>query len=567
MRHKQWLAIGCSWLVGACCFIGCQPPKTEFEKKPRPVEVKRLTLSNAKKSALTAAPVASWKTEQIGFEVSGRILSVIEPNEDVKARLIDKDNVIFQGTEIAKIDDERYRLQVESQQAQVLRAEQAIKAAEVQRDQTIPAQIDAAKAEVRRADTEYKRSLRLVNQNAGAQSDVDRDKAAWETAKSQLAQYVASKEANVAELKSLSAQLAQAKDSLGEAKRNLNNCTLYSSFDGQIADVAVVPGSVVAAGAPVATVQMMDPIKVEVEVSDKTSRRMRNRQQIPVVINKEDGESETVKGYLYLVDPVADPQTRTFTLTLLVENRRLTDEAQAMGIPSTSIVWRVNFAFLPGRNENKYFVSEDAIYEDQDGFFVWHVTNVVVEGDFPVDRVLNVRKARIKKGPTKVPFLGNWIFQQVEFDDDQFDPETNVVAGKLKFGIEENEDEEALRTKRNQWDGDKLLYQNEGQWLLRPGDLVKVDLSDNTNSTGYFVPIDSIGYELEETFIFLLDESDNTVERVNVRMMRDEATETVVAIEPIDTSISLEGRRYVSRGAHYLIDGENVRPVESEEGQ
>ena len=52
--------------------------------------------------------------------------------------------------------------------------------------------------------------------------------------------------------------------------------------------VMVVPGSVVAAGQGVAMLQMMDPIKVEMEVSAEESRRLRNRQRLPVRLTMED---------------------------------------------------------------------------------------------------------------------------------------------------------------------------------------------------------------------------------------------------------------------------------------
>ncbi|MEL7500438.1 MAG: HlyD family efflux transporter periplasmic adaptor subunit [Planctomycetota bacterium] len=540
-------------------FCGCQPKQeTKIEKKPRPVEVKLLTRSRQVSNAMVTAPVASWKTEQIGFEVGGRIESVVEPNTDIEGRVKDNDgNLLFEGTPIARIDTERYELQVQSQTAQVSRAQQAIEAAKIQLERTLPAQIKAAQAEKKRAQTEYERSQRLVAQNAGAQSDVDRDEAAYNTAISQIEQLRASEKAQQAELQSLNAQLLQAKDSLRDAERNLENCTLYSSFRGQIADVMVVPGSVVSSGAPVATIQMMDPIKVEVEVSAEDSRRLRNRQRIPIIVNREDGKVEERDGYLYLVDSVADPLTRTFTLTLLVINERLTDESKAMGIPSTDQTWQVNFEFLPGASEGLNFVSEDSIYEDSEGRFVWQVTNMEIHGNIPQDRILEVRKARLNLGPAKIPFLGNWIFQQVQITDDQFDPTKNLIVGKLKFAGGD----------AKSWDGDRILFQNEGQWMLRSGDLVKVNLADSAESLGLYVPMDAICYELERSYLFLLDEQNSVVERVEIKTVSGTTSNSssVVAVEPLDSSIKLEGRKYVSRGAHYLVDGQKVNPVESED--
>ena len=548
----------CAWallVVSLVLQLGCKPKtETKLEKKPRPVEVKVLAETSLESSSLVTAPVASWKTEQIGFEVTGRIESVVEPSTDIEGRVRDNEGgFIFAGTPIARINTERYELQVQSQAAQVSRAEQAIEAATIQLKKTLPAQMRAAESERKRAQTEYERSQRLLAQRAGSQSDVDRDEATYSTAVSQIEQLNASLKAQQAELQSLEAQLLQAKDSLRDAERNLENCTLYSSFRGQIADISVVPGSVVSAGTPVATIQMMDPIKVEVEVSAEDSRRLRNRQRIPVLVTRENGSVEEHDGYLYLVDSVADPQTRTFTLTLLVTNERLSD-ADGEERPTTDQTWPVNFEFLPGSAKGIYFASEDAIFEDEAGLFVWQVTNVELHAEIPTDRILEVRKARVKLGPVKVPFLGNWVFQQIEILDPQFDPQKSLITGKLKqSGVDT----------RN-WNGSEILFQNEGQWMLRPGDLVKVNLADSVTSSGLFVPMDAIGYEMEKTFVFLLDEESSTVQRVEVEVqLSGKATSSVVAVEPVDATQQLAGRKYVSRGAHYLIDGEKVRAIES----
>jgi len=534
---------------------GCdlKPAATKLEKKPRPVEVAVLAISTQANSTMVSAPVASWKTEQISMEVGGRIEWVVEPNTDIEGHVRDAEgNTVIEGTPIARINSERYQLQVESQGAQVERAQQAINAAKIQLEKTLPAQIDAAEAEQKRAKTEYDRSKRLVAQDAGAQSDVDRDEAALSTAASQIAQLKANVKAQQAELASLDAQLMQARDQLRDAERNVEDCTLYSSFRGQISDVSVVPGSVVSIGQSVATIQMMDPIKVDVEVSAEDSRRLRNRQRIPLQVTREDGTQDEQDGYLYLVDPVADPLTRTFTLTLLVMNQRLTDDLEQPDMPTTTQTWRLDFPFLPNAENGAIYASQDSIYQDELGHFVWRVTNMQVHGDVPEDRILNVENMRVDLAEAQVPFLGNWIFQQITIVDDSIDASITPITGRLVVpdGSPEN------------WSGDSILFQRQGQWMLRPGDLVKVDLSDNTQATGLFVPMDAIAYEDEKTFLFLLNEAESTVERVEISAALDaKQTSTSVAIRPVDPSISMAGRKYVSRGAHYLQDGEKVRAI------
>ena len=182
------------------------------EKKARPVQVKTLSPSPWSKESYVAGTVGSWKTEQIGMEVSGRIEWVVEPNTYIEGRVrTDEDELLVEGTPIARINKERYEIQVKSQKAQVLRAQQAIAAAVVQRDFTLPAQLSAAEAEKKRAQTQYERSKRLLGQRAGSQSEVDRDEATRQAAISQIEQIKASMKAQEAEVQSLQAQLLQAR--------------------------------------------------------------------------------------------------------------------------------------------------------------------------------------------------------------------------------------------------------------------------------------------------------------------------------------------------------------------
>lgn len=583
MNNQPLLVIAAATILLAASGCPSQTSDTKLEPKPRPVEVRVLEKSEQASDAMVSAPVGSWKTEDIGMEVGGRIESVVEPNTYIEVWRNDQDgNPVPTKTPIATINKERFELQVTTQTQQKIRVEQAILAATIEIESTLKAQLEAAVAEQTRAQEEYDRSERLFEKNAGAESDVVRDKAALSIAKAQIKQIEATVSSKTAERESLRAELSQAKDALRDAERNLDDCTLYSSFPGQIVDVSVVPGSIVKAGEPIATIQMMDPIKVEVEVSAETSRRLRNRQRIPIRVprNKitlasdsasnqgdlglesergpEGVEGEQHYGYLYLVDAVADAQTRTFTLTLLVFNERLTDDKELPDVPTTEQTWRIDLPFLPGAKDGQLYATKNTIYEDDMGFFVWRVANMLVNEELPLSRMLKVSKMRIEKTGEPVPFLGKWDFQPIKILDEAIDPKTTLIAAPLVFANESTEN----------WDGETVLFQRNGQWLLRPGDLVKVDLSDAGTDERLYVPMDALAFEDDKTFLFLLDESDSTVHQVEVNAPLDtKKTSVMIAVSSMDPKISIEGRKYVTQGAHFLNDGQTVRAVPSEAGQ
>jgi multidrug resistance efflux pump len=74
--------------------------------------------------------VASWKTDQLGFEVAGRVEFVVEPETDIIGHASGR---TARGTELARLDPTRYELSVESAKAEILTAEKQREAARITR--------------------------------------------------------------------------------------------------------------------------------------------------------------------------------------------------------------------------------------------------------------------------------------------------------------------------------------------------------------------------------------------------------------------------------------------------
>ena len=298
-------------------------------------------------------------------------------------------------------------------------------------------------------------------------------------------------------------------------------------------------------------------------MSAAASKRLRNRHRVPVMLQ---GSTEPVEGFLYLIDSVADPATRTYTVTLLLRNTKAAETEATIpeGAATIEKTWRLDLQFLPGREEGMLFVDETAIQEDQEGPFLWRITNVRIDDPIPVDRLFQVAKLRVRRGPAKVPFLGNWLFQQVMVDDDQFDASRDLVAGRLTSTSEERGGQA--------WNGDTLYLSSHRQWQLRPGDVVRVDLSSEDASPGYFVPMECLIHRDGRSYLMAIDAKGeaNTVQELKVRVVEpsdDQASSSLRQVLPDDGADpeALEGVRYVTRGVHYLRNGEAVKIVNREE--
>ncbi len=318
------------------------------------------------------------------------------------------------GTALARLDDERYRIAVGAAQAAVEVAMRRSEAIRVDVEQGIPARLAAAEMERDLAELECKRANQLATRSAISQSDLDQARTTLGTAAAHVSIRQAELAVKQADLRSAAAQIQQAEQQLAEAARDQRDTTLYSSFRGQVAQVHVVPGSYVAEGQPVLTIQMMDPIKVELELSAAMSRRFRYGDTVRLYGAGSENKRVPLTGFVYMTDPVADPNTRTFTVTLLVRNQKVPPWIPAdlteQQFAHTNEIWPLNVEPIVGGGV-ALMVEASAIHRDQEGAFLWKVTNRHI-GDVSTEacRLLDVTKVRVTPGRQTVPFLGTWTF-------------------------------------------------------------------------------------------------------------------------------------------------------------
>ena len=222
-----------------------------------------------------------------------------------------------------------------------------------------------------------------------------------------------------AELRSADAEIKQAEQQLKEAEVDLADCSLYSAFRGQVAATHVVPGSLVSQESPVLTVQLMDPIRIEVEVSAKQSRRLQPKGRLPVVVTMPGGDAKRMDAYIYLIDPSADPETRTFTVTLLMLNQKLDrpvpESLRGKKFARTKDLWRLDFEFLPPVEDGVHYVEEGAIRRDDRGYFLWLVTNRAAGGELDSDDpALQVKKTAYYAWQDRRALLGQLAFPHAQ---------------------------------------------------------------------------------------------------------------------------------------------------------
>jgi HlyD family secretion protein len=114
------------------------------------------------------------------------------------------------------------------------------------------------------------------------------------------------------------AQVKQAKADFGLARNQLNNADVTTLFGGTVIRRYVDIGERVNPGQPVFEVAEIDPMEVEIGVSDRRFSELKLGQ--PVTISVDGYPELPFKGTVKKIQPAIDPMTRTFKVTVGVAN-------------------------------------------------------------------------------------------------------------------------------------------------------------------------------------------------------------------------------------------------------
>ena len=555
------------WAVSICLLItSCDKRSAELPpKSPRPVKTMTLSLSAPVNASNVTGSVKSWKTERIGFEVGGRLLWVKEPGENISGQILhypdaenengddDKIKVVRQGTPLAQIDPAPFQINFESAQASLDVAKLDEKIAESRLASTVVEELNSARADLKLAESDFERIKPLRDQGAISESEFDTAKTRVETQKARVASLEANQTQADAEYNAAKARVRSAEQALIDAERNLKNTTLYASYNGQISGVDVVPGSVVSAGSPILSLQMMNPIKIEFEVSSEASRILQQRRQVAFSFKLQDESTSTRKAMVYMVDPSADSSTRTFTVSLLVRNEQyrpeLPGELAGRKIARCQKIWPLKVGEIIENLQGVFLVEKDVIETDADGDYVWLISGFSFGDTLP--EVVKIEKQRVTAGEFTIPFLGNWNFKQVTFANANVSTD-GLIAGQLEFPD----------NPREEWDGETLFLDAGDQWILRPGDIVNVMIDPGQTEPGFYVPVDAIYKDGSRDYVFKVEDNKATRIEVVSKFPDQLDTDSQVRIDPIDPSTLAPGAKIVVSGVHYLTDGDEVAVVD-----
>ena len=153
-------------------------------------------------------------------------------------------------------------------------------------------QFDSAKAQLDFDQIQYKRTANLVEENATTQRDLD----------------------------NATAQLAASKARIEEIRARLDRTRILAPIGGVLDDLLVEEGEYVDLGNRVAQLVETDPVKVVVEVPERDTAFFAPGDKAEV-LTETKGLEKCLVGQIQFISELADPQTRSTRMEILLENK------------------------------------------------------------------------------------------------------------------------------------------------------------------------------------------------------------------------------------------------------
>lgn len=481
----------------------CAKKKEPLPESPRPVTIMKLEPTSPTSALRLTGAIKAWNEEDIAFEVSGRLTYIAEAGTYLLGRWTEDGRVIQEGNVLARIEPERYEASVKLANADVA----------------------GAKARLKGAEDELKKLL-SATAAAVSQSTID------------------STEAEVA---GIQAEVEAAEARLTQAEMDLKNTELWAPFEAEISEVYVQAGGYVNPGSPVAHLVMIDPVKIDVTVSAETHRRISDGDFVTVYI---DGEPVPFPAAVYQKSTVADAATRTYTVTVIIRNRYVSEGEDNETADVPGIVRLMPLLHRESdATEGPLFVEEErALYPGPENTHcVWVVadSSLIESGSDLTKTPFRIRRVPVELGEQRFNMQGIYQFRELK-ENDELERYTFSIHGVPEEIQEEDEALVILRTR---------------EWAMRPGGLVEVEFRGEELPRGMYVPIRAIAATEDGNrgAIFRIETDEDG--RVRTRRIEVSLGENAGETQFVASEELKPGDRIVVEGASYLVDGELVSIV------
>jgi RND family efflux transporter MFP subunit len=358
--RRLGLLLGC--LLAAVLTLGCSsdspatasPPKAAGARESPPRDVRVVPAAEVRLPQVVAVTGTLVAEEQVplSLKVTGRLAELA----------VDLGSVVRRGQVVARLDPTDFRLRLEQAEAALHQARARLgldpAGADGHVDPEQTSLVRQARAVLDEARLTRERMTRLAQEELVARAQLDAAVAAERVAEGR---YQDAQE----EVRNRQAILAQRGSEVELVRQALTDTVLRAPADGMIRERRAAVGEYLAAGAPVATLVKVHPLRLVLAVPERAAAAIRVGQEVRVSV---EGDAAVYGGRVARLSPSIHEQSRTLTVEAEVPNPE-------------------------GRLRPGAFARADVIVAaDQPALFVPASAIVVFAG---IEKVLTVREGRV----------------------------------------------------------------------------------------------------------------------------------------------------------------------------
>jgi RND family efflux transporter MFP subunit len=305
------LNVACLNLALAAAFAaaGCKsaPPVAaqKSEAAPRKVRLAKVAETPVERVISVNGALAAYDQATISLKVPGRLSSIG----------VDLGTVVRAGQVVAEVDRTDYDLRVKQAEAALAQARVRLGLSPDGADDAVDAQqtgsVRRARATLDQTKTNRDRLAVLFQQGVAARADLDLAEQNYEVAQGAY-------QDALEEIRNRQGVLAQRRSELALARQQLADAKIVAPFDGVVQERRASVGEYLAAGAPVATIVKIDPLRLRAEVPERDAPDVRAGQIVRVAV---EGDATPHSGKVVRISPSITEQSRTLIVEAEVRNR------------------------------------------------------------------------------------------------------------------------------------------------------------------------------------------------------------------------------------------------------
>lgn len=297
--------------IAALVLAGCGGDPAARALPENPVEARRVRVGTATEAqvARTVTATGTLAAEDqvvLGAKVVGRLSEIS----------VDLGSRVRKGQPIARIDPNDYRLRVDQAAAALQQARVRLGLPpEGVSDQIDPEQtalVRQAAAVLKDARLTHDRMVELWDRKFIARAELD-------TAVSQLAVAEGRYQDAIEEVRNRQAVIVQRRSELEIARQQLADTIIVSPMDGAVSERQASVGQYLAAGAPVATLVRIDPLRLRLAVPEREAAAVGIGQAVELTV---EGDPTKHEGRVVRLSPAIAESNRTLLIEAEVPNAR-----------------------------------------------------------------------------------------------------------------------------------------------------------------------------------------------------------------------------------------------------